>query len=78
MKKYPFAVFNTSGGGLVRRDGSTFTFIIKPNQEAWPGFDVGDRMPDDWGVDPANQLAEQDFVDHPNDFRSVIRPYVDD
>ncbi len=56
MKRYDFPVWTTQGGGLVRWDGSSFVFVEPPTS---PGllFSVGDRMPDQWSVFPANGLA---------------------
>ena len=70
--KYPYAVFSTLGGGLVRRNGSTFVFVVKPDHDFAPDLKVGDRLPDGWEVKPANQGADQDVVEHPEDFRNVL------
>ena len=54
-KKCRFPVWATQGGGLVREgpDG-TMTFIETPD---CPGLEVGDTMPEEWGIIPANNLA---------------------
>jgi hypothetical protein len=49
-----YAVFTTQGGGRVREFGGQFFFITKPS---CPGFSVGDAMPPEWGIAPANRLA---------------------
>lgn len=51
---YRFAVWYTQGGGMVREINGTFIFVEKPD---CPGLKVGDEMPKDWGVIPANNLA---------------------
>lgn len=74
---YGFAVFSTSRGGLVRRYGTTFIFVVAPKApslhlEQGEAKNVGDVMPDGWTVTPENKLAEQDIAEHPGDFRSVL------
>ena len=54
---YNFPVFTTQGGGLVRDVNGRFIFIEKPN---CPGLDVGDDMPAEWGIRPANNPAQQE------------------
>jgi hypothetical protein len=53
-QKYDYPVYGTQGGGLVRRVGNQCIFVEKPD---CPGLDVGDTMPTDWDIIPANQLA---------------------
>ena len=53
-RKYDYPVYGTQGGGLVREVGGIFIFVEKPD---CPGLDVGDKMPGEWGIAPANQLA---------------------
>lgn len=64
MGSYPFPVYTTDYGGKMKRVGSNFFFLEKPN---FPGFEIGAVMPDDWQVFPDNKLAEDDikqrFVD---------------
>lgn len=59
-KSYDFPVFGTQGGGLVREvraaSGYEYYFVEAPKQ--CPMFRVGDRMPEEWGVTPANSAAE--------------------
>ncbi len=57
-REYKYPVWGTQGGGLVREAGGTYIFVEKPN---CPGLDVGDEMPEEWGIIPANGLARQDF-----------------
>ncbi|MDP3954364.1 MAG: hypothetical protein Q8Q06_03020 [bacterium] len=58
-RTYNYPVWGTQGGGLVRQvDGSdTYIFIKKPPDCF--GLDVGDTMPDEWGVIPANAHARR-------------------
>ncbi len=54
MKEYKFPVYGTQGGGLVREINGICIFITKPD---CPGLDIGDIMPEEWGIQPANQMA---------------------
>ena len=54
IREYKYPVYATQGGGLVRLVGETYIFVLKPDI---PGYDVGDTMPDHWGIGPANKLA---------------------
>ena len=69
---YKFAVFSTDGGGLVRRNGTTFVFVETSKNPFDEPKKIGDVMPDGWLICPENKLAEQDVVEHPEDFRSVL------
>jgi len=60
MEKYNFPVFGTQGGGLVRQVGDCYEFITKPD---CPGLEIGDIMPDEWGIVAANDLAIQEEVE---------------
>lgn len=58
-REYNFPVWGTQGGGLVREvSPNKFVFIEKPN---CPGLDVGDFMPEEWGIIPANSSARADM-----------------
>jgi hypothetical protein len=55
-KKYDFAVYGTQGGGLVRENPpGVFTFVEAPPDGF--GLKVGDKMPVEWCLAPANELA---------------------
>ncbi len=54
MKDYNFPVYGTQGGGLAREVNGTFIFVEKPDVS---GLDVGDEVPEMWGLIPANALA---------------------
>ena len=60
-KKYNFPVFGTQGGGLVRelktQNGYEYIFVEPPPEGM--GLDVGDFMPKEWGIIPANQQARE-------------------
>jgi hypothetical protein len=62
---YKFAVWATQGGGLVRRVGDHYFFVEKPHQCV--GLDVGDDLPESWGLMPANRLAEEEMAHCRND-----------
>lgn len=63
-KTYNFPVFGTQGGGLVREiktgNGYMYIFVEKPD---CPGLDVGDTMPEQWDLIPANQQARDAIND---------------
>ncbi|MBI2482011.1 MAG: hypothetical protein HYV76_00320 [Candidatus Vogelbacteria bacterium] len=56
MYKYP--VWGTQGGGLVREVNGTYIFVEKPD---CPGLNVGDEMPEEWGIFPANSCARNEM-----------------
>ena len=56
MKEYDYPVWATQGGGLVREVGEKYIFVERPN---CPGLDVGDEIPEEWGVIPANERARK-------------------
>jgi hypothetical protein len=58
MKDYNYPVYGTQGG-LCRFIGETGIFITKPD---CPGFDVGDEVPQEWDMLPANDLACQEIA----------------
>ncbi|PIQ67349.1 hypothetical protein COY25_01345 [Candidatus Uhrbacteria bacterium CG_4_10_14_0_2_um_filter_41_7] len=57
-RQYNYPVWGTQGGGLVREVNGTYIFVEKPD---CPGLDVGDEMPEMWGIIPANQQARADM-----------------
>jgi len=58
-KTYNFPVFGTQGGGLVREiktdKGYKYIFVEAP--PAGMGLDVGNFMPEQWGIIAANRQA---------------------
>ncbi|OHA59562.1 MAG: hypothetical protein A2589_01725 [Candidatus Vogelbacteria bacterium RIFOXYD1_FULL_46_19] len=56
MMERNYPVYSTQGGGLVREVNGTFIFIEEPN---CPGFCVGDEVPSEWDLQPANELARE-------------------
>lgn len=60
VEEYDFPVWGTQGGGLVRDTNKTYIFVEKPD---CPGLDVGDKMPEEWGIVPANSLAYRAMSD---------------
>ena len=58
---YNYPVFGTQGGGLVREvSPCIYVFVEKPRHSS---LDVGDTMPKEWDIIPANQAA-RDLVGH--------------
>ena len=69
---YNFPVWGTQGGGLVREVGSNrYIFVEKPD---CPGLDVGDYMPEEWGIAPANQTA-RDEINEGEEINEYYRSY---
>lgn len=56
---YTYPVWGTQGGGLVREVNGQHVFVTKPDCVA---YNVGDTMPPEWGLIPANAAA-RDVVD---------------
>ena len=59
-RTYNFPVYGTQGGGLVRevsKNPFKYIFVEKPD---CPGLDVGDFMPEEWDLIPANQEARDE------------------
>ncbi len=65
MKDYNFPVYGTQGGGLARPLGNRFVFVEKPD---CPGLDVGDLVPEEWGVVAANKRARREDESEKDDF----------
>lgn len=54
--EYNFPVFATQGGGLVQEVApNTYQFVKAP--PVGMGLNVGDFMPKEWGIHPANDAA---------------------
>lgn len=60
---YNFAVYYTQGGGLARLSGQsdTYVFVEAPSPEM--GLGVGDFVPREWGLAPANLLAHEEALE---------------
>lgn len=56
---YNFPVFGTQGGGLAREVKGQYFFVTKPD---CPGLDVGDEVPAEWDLIPANDLAREGIL----------------
>ncbi len=57
-REYKYPVWGTQGGGLVREVNGTYIFVEKPD---CPELDVGDEMPEEWGIVPANHFARREM-----------------
>ncbi len=55
---YNYPVWATQGGGLAREVGGKCIFIEEPD---CPGLDVGDEVPEEWGLAPANEMATEEM-----------------
>lgn len=75
MKDYTFegfGVWATQGGGLVKKDGEDYVFVEAPDGM---GLEVGDKLPDQWDLIPANRAAVyEDSPYHPSNpnFRGTL------
>lgn len=66
---YNFPVFGTQGGGLVRIVGvDQYEFVEAPDPIM--ELKVGDLMPSEWGIAPANDRARRVFDRGDPDFES--------
>lgn len=60
QREYSFPVWGTQGGGLVRAVKGVYIFVEKPD---CPGLVVGDELPAEWDIIPANTLARETMPD---------------
>lgn len=63
LETLSFPVWGTQGGGLARRnDGGLFVWYELPD---WAGghMHIGDPVPDEWDLAPANHLARSEMYD---------------
>ncbi len=67
-REYKFPVWGTQGGGLVREANGMYIFLEKPD---CPGLDVGDEMPEEWGIVPANTHARNTLSENPYETGSL-------
>jgi hypothetical protein len=72
-REYSYTVYGTQGGGLVRWVNGTYIFVEKPD---CPSLDIGDEMPKEWGVAPANEHARQ-AMDDAEEFGRVVEEFFD-
>ena len=63
LEDYRYPVWGTQGGGLAREVNGVFIFIKDPG---CPGLGVGDEVPQEWGLQPANQLAREEDQEEPD------------
>ena len=54
-EKYPYALWHTENGGIVRQHGTDFVFVFPP--EEYPDIKEGDTMDITWQIEPANERA---------------------
>ena len=54
--RYDFPVYGTQGGGLVREIGGRYIFVTVPDCD---GLAVGDELPEQWSIVPANESARE-------------------
>ena len=57
-RTYDYPVWGTQGGGLVRGVNEIYIFVEKPDCRV---LDVGDEMPKEWGIIPANERARREM-----------------
>jgi hypothetical protein len=76
-REYNFPVWATQGGGLVRevsRNPYRYIFVEAPPKGM--GLSVGDFMPEEWDLIPANKLArdiieDEQFGDKSDEYESL-------
>lgn len=56
----PKALWATQGGGLAEWNGETYIFVESPDW--WPNA-VGEEVPSEWGVIPANETARNEMLE---------------
>ena len=69
--RYNFPVYGTQGGGLARKSGNLYIFVEAPKEV--PSLQVGDAVPDDWDIVPANAAARDDGLGD----ETLEEPYSD-
>ena len=62
-QEYDFPVYRTQGGGLVKEVDGKLVWVETPNSPAFAYMNVGDEMPEDWDITPANELARKELID---------------
>lgn len=66
-RTYKFPVWGTQGGGLVREANGMYVFVEAPTD--FPELGVGDELPEQWSLAPANELARAEMErDDPLDY----------
>jgi len=71
-KEYNFPVWGTQGGGLVREVSHNpyrYVFVEAPPQGM--GLGVGDFMPEEWDIIPANRQAREAIEE---EYSKLMRP----
>lgn len=51
-----YPVFATQGGGYARLLDDKFIFVVAPSTNM--GLNVGDEVPEEWGLEPVNKAAQ--------------------
>ena len=72
MRQYNYPVWGTQGGGLVREVNGRYIFVEKP--ALGTGLDIGDDLPDQWDLIPANEKArikDSDYTPDVLDFMDL-------
>jgi hypothetical protein len=59
MEDYKYPVYGTQGGGLAREVAGKYFFIEPP--DSGTGLRVGDEVPVEWDLAPANHLARNEM-----------------
>lgn len=72
-ESYGCAVYQTRFNGLVRWVDGVYVFVEKPD---CPGLDIGDDMPKEWHVTPANERARE-AADEAREFELSLNEFFD-
>ena len=75
-KEYDFPVFGAQGGGLVKRVGiDQYEFVEAPDPVM--NLNVGDSMPSEWGIVPANEQSRRTFASSSDRAEQAEMDYID-
>ena len=69
-REYDYLVWGTQGGGLARKVGLMYIFVEAPD---CPGLNVGDEVPREWDLAPANEMAREDDEEPEDDGGGAAR-----
>ena len=74
-EQYNFPVYGTQGGGLARDVNGILVFVEKP--DGCPELGVGDEVPCEWDIQPANRLAREEAFDQDDELNRGFDDFFD-
>jgi len=60
VRTYDYPVWGTQGGGLAREVDGTYVFVEAP--PSIPSLEIGDEVPEEWDLIPANERAKMEVL----------------